>query len=185
MKDLQKQIDNYLDDCRFLKGLSGKTIKAYDIDLRQYWKFCINSDWLEKTTLENYIKKLYSEFKPKSAKRKVACLKAFFHYLESEDLIESSPFHKIKIKRREALILPKTIPVSTISKMLNKVYQMSENESKSEVFRKKAVRDAAAMELMFATGVRVCELCMLVPDDIDLKNKMIKVHGKRKFFIRV
>lgn len=31
---------------------------------------------------------------------------------------------------------------------------------------------------MFTTGVRVCELCTLLPDDIDLKSKMFKVNGK-------
>lgn len=161
-----------------MKGLSDKSIKAYSIDMKQYEKFQDNNEWCTKEVIEKYIKQLYQNYKPRTAKRKIACLKAFFHYLESEDYIDASPFHKIKIKRREAIVLPKTIPVSIVSKMLNQVYQDSELENKSEYFRRNAIRDAAAMELMFATGVRVCELCMLLPDDIDLKSKMIKVNGK-------
>lgn len=179
MRTLKEYIKLYMDNCIYMKGLSDKSIKAYSIDMRQFSDFQAEGDtWYSKETIERYIKQLYQNYKPKTAKRKIACLKAFFHYLETEDYIASSPFHKITIKRREAMVLPKTISVSTVSKMLNKVYFASEREDKSEFFRKNAVRDAAVMELMFATGVRVCELCTLLPDDIDLKSKIIKVHGK-------
>lgn len=40
MTDLQKNINDYLDDCRYMKGLSSKTLKAYSIDLRQFSEFC-------------------------------------------------------------------------------------------------------------------------------------------------
>ena len=179
MQSLNEFVNLYIDDCVYMKGLDKKSIKAYTIDMTQYLKFQDSDyNWFKKETIEQYIKMLYQKYKPKTAKRKIACLKAFFHYLELEDYIETSPFHKIKIKRREAVVLPKTIPVSIISKILNQVYKASEQENKSDFFKSNAVRDAAVIELMFATGIRVCELCTLLPDDIDLKSKMIKVHGK-------
>ncbi len=178
MTDLKKYISNYLDDCKYMKGLSEKTLKAYSIDLRQFTEFCADKHWNEKETIEEYIKAQYSKSKPKTAKRKIACIKAFFHYLENGDLILSSPFHKITIKRREPLVLPKVIPVPILTKMLETAYKRHDEEGHSNCFYKFTLRDIAIMELLFATGVRVYELCNLKSDDVSLKGKYIKVYGK-------
>lgn len=178
MTDLQKYINNYLDDCKYMKGLSEKTLKAYSIDLKQFSEFCADKHWNEKEKIEEYIKAQYSKSKPKTAKRKIACIKAFFHYLENGDLILSSPFHKITIKRREPLVLPKVIPVPILTKMLEIAYKRHDEQGHSNCFYKFTLRDIAIMELLFATGVRVYELCNLKPDDVSLKGKYIKVYGK-------
>ena len=178
MADLQKNISNFLDDCKYMKGLSNKTLKAYAIDLKQFSDYCIDESWTEKETVEKYIKNLYLKYKPKTAKRKIACLKIFFHYMENNDLIFSSPFHKIIIKRRESIVLPKVIPVPTLTKMLEVAYKRYDEEGHSDCFYRFAIRDIATMELLFATGVRVSELCNLKSDDVDLKEKYIKVYGK-------
>lgn len=178
MTDLKKNIDDYLDNCSYMKGLSSKTIKVYSIDLRQFSEFCTDKNWNEKETIEEYIKALYSNVKPKTAKRKIACLKAFFHYLENSDLVLSNPFYKIIIKRREPIILPKVIPVPTLTKMLEVAYKRHGEKGHSDCFYKFTVRDIAVMELLFATGVRVYELCNLKPDDVSIKGRYIKVYGK-------
>lgn len=95
MAELKKSIEKFLDDCRYMRGLSEKTLKAYTIDLNQFLIFCIDKPWNSKETLEEYIKELYIKYKPKTVKRKIACLKTYFRYLENSDLILSSPFNKI------------------------------------------------------------------------------------------
>lgn len=62
-------------------------------------------------TLETHIAQLHQQYKPKTVKRKIASLKAFFHYLEYKDIIEHNPFNKIQVRFREPVILPKTIPL--------------------------------------------------------------------------
>lgn len=178
MTELQKNISDFLDDCRYMKGLSDKTLKAYTIDLRQFSEFCLDKSWNEREPLDEYIKALYMKYKPKTAKRKVACLKTFFHYLENNDLIPTSPFHKIVIKRREPLVLPKVIPVPTLTKILEAAYIKHSEAAHSACFYRFTIRDIAVMELLFATGVRVYELCNLKINDVDLKDKCIKVYGK-------
>ena len=177
--NLSKQIEKYLDDCRGIKGLNEKTVKAYSIDLNQFMAQCdSNCDWYSKICVENYIKSVYDEFKPRSAKRKIACLKAFFHYLELEEILESNPFHKIKYKRREALTLPRSIPESVVSQILNYVYQLSNVPNKSQHFYRYIIRDIAVLELLFASGVRISELCNLKLNDVDTKSGIIRVNGK-------
>lgn len=179
MLNLSENINRYIDFCKFMKGLSDKSIRAYTNDLHQFIKWNNNNpDWGSKQVIEEYIKHLYEEYKPRSAKRKVACLKAFFHYLDVEEIISSSPFHKIKFKRRESLVLPKAIPIDVLCKILNTAYHMATEHQKTESQRKNIIRDIAVMELLFASGIRIGELCSLHPDDIDLKNKIMKVTGK-------
>lgn len=178
MEEMQKKVKSFLDDCRYMKGLSDKTLRAYTIDLRQFSDFCLAKTWCDKETIEEYIKELYIKYKPKTAKRKIACLKAFFHYLESKDLILSSPFHKISIKRREPIVLPKVIPVPILSKMMEIAYTKYGEPKHSECYYKHIARDIAIIELLFATGIRVYELCNLKKSDVDVKCKFIKVYGK-------
>ena len=111
MENLSYEIKKYLFVCRDLKGLSPLTIKAYTIDMLQFEGFVQSKDWLSKETVVNYIDLLHKKYKPKSAKRKIACLKAFYHYLEMENIIDINPFHKITIKYKEPVVLPKTIPL--------------------------------------------------------------------------
>lgn len=58
--------------------------------------------------------KYVKENMPKTVKRKLASLRAFFHYLEYRDLLENNPFHKLQIRFREPAVLPKTIPLPVI-----------------------------------------------------------------------
>ncbi len=178
MDVLNENVAKFLDNCLYMKGLSEKTLKAYSIDLKQFQEFCFNQKWDDKSCIEDYIKNLYMERKPKTAKRKIASLKAFFQYLENNDLILINPFHKISIKHKEPIVLPKTIPVETLTKILEAVYKKKNEEGHTDCYYYYTLRDAAIIELLFATGIRVYELCNLKEADINLKEKCIKVVGK-------
>lgn len=125
MNNLQNIISTYLNFCQSQKRLDAKTLKAYQIDLKQYAVF-VSNDFEQSIlipTLEEYISTLHTNFKPKTAKRKIASLKAFFHYLEYKDLITLNPFNKIHTKFREPQTLPKTIPLYTIEAFLSTLYK--------------------------------------------------------------
>lgn len=188
MQNLSELIQQYLDFCENMKGLNSKSIKAYKKDLMQFEKInSQNDDWCTKQTVEEYVKNLYNEFKPRTAKRKMASIKAFFHYLEIEEYISSSPFHKIKYKRKEAVVLPRAIPISVISQLFNFIYNLEQDENISEYKRKNLIRDIAVLEMLFASGLRIGELCSIKTTDINLKDKILKVNGKgsRERYIQI
>lgn len=117
MNTLNNYIVEYLEYCECRKHLNKKTIKAYQIDLKQYRDFSSNSpEILSKNTVDLFITKLHRQYKPKTIKRKIASLKAFFHYLEYKELLEENPFAKLDLHFREAKTLPKTIPFHSIQK---------------------------------------------------------------------
>lgn len=179
MNTLQTQLNNYLEFCQSQKRLDAKTLKAYRIDLTQFIRQITvdNISAITPNILERHIAALHQVYKPKTAKRKIASLKAFFHYLEYRDLIEKNPFNKIQVKFREPVILPKTIPLHTVEIFLSTIYKQQKN-AKTIYQRKNALRDAAVIEMLFATGMRISELCSLHVNDVNLYERTILIYGK-------
>ena len=175
MIDLTIQIPAFLNYCRNRKALNEKTLRAYAVDLKQFSQFtsCIYG----KNEIGDYISHLHSTFKPKTVRRKIATLKAFTHYLMIEEVIEINPFNKIETSFREPLLLPKTIPLNTIKAILAAAYSSLSGGS-TEYRHKTVVRDIAVLELLFATGARVSEICSLKPADINESDHTVKFYGK-------
>lgn len=178
MNTLHCCMREYLEYCHCRKRLDSKTLKAYRIDLKQYEDFCVgSSDCFSKNVVDNFITCLHKRYKPKTVKRKIASLKAFFHYMEYKEILHENPFAKLDIRFREAKLLPKTIPFHSIQAFLSAIYTQKE-QAKSEYQRRCCIRDIAVMELLFATGMRISELCSLKPSDIDLESNNILIYGK-------
>lgn len=167
-------VDQFLDYCRYHKKLSEKTVRAYKIDLSQYALF---SDTLSKQALWDYIECLNKKYKPKTVKRKLATLKAFIHFLLLQDYMDFNPFDKLETSIREPVLLPKTIPLGVIAKLISFSYQQIVF-AKSDYQIRSAVRNTAILELLFATGARVAEICTLRSDNVDLLGNSVKFYGK-------
>ena len=178
MNTLNSYISEYIEYCEYRKRLDRKTLKAYHIDLKQYELFCSAlTDYTSKITVDKFITELHKQYKPKTVKRKIASLKAFFHYMEYRELLHENPFNKLDIRFREAKLLPKTIPFHSIQTFLSTLYAQKE-QAKSEYQLRCCIRDIAVIELLFATGVRISELCSLKPSDIDLTSNTVLIYGK-------
>ena len=179
MNNLDAHIIDYLAHCEFQKRLDSKTLKAYQIDLRQFSELIGTSNLsaISSSKLEAYISKLHLLYKPKTVKRKIATTKAFFHYLEYKEIITLNPFNKIQIKFREPAILPKTIPLQTVESILSTIYAYR-IQAPTAYQRQNALRDAAIIELLFATGIRISELCSLKTNDVNLVDKSLLIYGK-------
>ncbi len=176
---LSTQIQDYLRYCEYQKNLDVHTLKAYRIDLRQFDEFFVaNSSSLDKACLCGYISNLHQRFKPKSVKRKIASLKAFFSYLLDSELIEQNPFAQMKISYREPFTLPKTVPFSTLEQLLRELYSEVNEDELTQDKHRALLCDVAVLELLFATGIRVSELCSIRPSDVDMLNGAICILGK-------
>ncbi|MDE7021244.1 MAG: tyrosine-type recombinase/integrase [Lachnospiraceae bacterium] len=179
MNSLQTHIENYLTYCRYQKRLDEKTLKAYRIDLTQFYSkiTCTNLTSINSAILEDFIAELHQTYKPKTVKRKIASVKALFHYFEYRELIERNPFHKMQIRFREPVILPKTIPLHTVETFLSTMYRQYAHAN-TDYLKKNTLRDIAVIELLFATGMRISELCSLKVRDVNLFDRNILIYGK-------
>ena len=170
---------SYLNHCKFEKGLDEKTIKAYRIDLAQYANTSSEPNALfRKEHVQFYIAELHTKYSIKSVKRKIASLKAFFNYLEYEEICPLNPFSKLRVKLQEPFLLPRTIPLSVIDTLFTCVYRQLSAADKDSYRYQTALRDIAVLELLFATGMRISELCSLHGYDVNLSEGVIRIYGK-------
>lgn len=174
----------FLFHCEFEKNLSIKTLNAYSIDLNQFTNHISQNkiqiqkiELIDKHIIREYLKSL-SSFKAKTIKRKIATLKAFFNFLEYEDTILTNPFRKMKISIKEPLNLPKTMNLEEVKTILEGLYEKESKFSDDSFEYKALIRDITVIEILFATGIRVSELCNLKLSDFDLNNGNIIVKGK-------
>ncbi len=178
MNTLNDYVAEYIEYCEYRKRLDRKTLKAYRIDLKQYMDYLQNiSEFYSKDNLDQYITHLHKQYKPKTVKRKIASLKAFFHYMEYKEILSENPFARLDIRFREAKLLPKTIPFHIIQTFLSTIYRQKE-QAVSEYQLRCCIRDIAVIELLFATGIRISELCSLRPSDIDFVSNNLLIYGK-------
>ncbi len=182
---LKEAIEQFLSHCRYEKNLSPKTLKAYSIDLRQVSDFLASNlpstelDAIDKVALRLYIKGLFNGLAEKSVKRKVASLKALFHFLEREDLIAVNPFRKMEVRIKETKRLPRSVSLPDLKRLFHHLYQTKATiPDPLAPFYRVIVRDIAVVETLFATGARVAEVCHLRLDDVDLAQGRIRILGK-------
>lgn len=177
--DLKHLKENYINYCSYQRKLNSKTVKAYSLDLDQFFHFSeSNGAPFSRNTLTEYLCHLNKTYQPRTAKRKLASLKAFLNYLVYEEFLPVSPLSKIKTNFREPKTLPRTIPANVIRQLLEYMYQLEECSTLTPLQQKHILRDIAVIELLFSTGLRVSELSHLKQDDVDLNSKTVRIYGK-------
>lgn len=92
-------------------------------------------------------------------------------------MVNINPFNRIVIHFRGPIKLPKTIPLSTIEKILALAYEQI-STSKTTYRKRKSIRNAAIIELLFASGIRISELCSLHDNMVNLKDGTVLIYGK-------
>ena len=174
--NMAKYFSKFLEHCR-RQGLSQHTYRAYKGDLTYFmkWKTQTNStETVTKETIAAWISHMWDrKLAPATIKRRLACLKKAYSWMEEEGAVESNPFYKLNCPIRLPYYLPKDLKRSELSILL---HQISAEVQESQDIRKKTLW--MALEIMFATGIRVGELCSIRLNDLDLDNGIIRIYGK-------
>ena len=173
MQILSALIADYLETGEYEKQLSPDTIKAYRIDLRQFLDFT-GGEWADRNMLNQYIKHLNQHFAPRSAKRKLASVRAFYHEMEICGELGENPFNKLHIRIHSPQELPRVIPEQIVQALLQSAYNAYMPGCRE------VLRDIVVLELLFSTGLRVSELCALTRDTFMLNDSGLRllVRGK-------
>ena len=181
MKQICSIIADYLIVCQHQRNLSPKTINAYNTDIVQYKRFSeqliVENAFIQQDSLEHYIQNLHIKYQPKTVKRKIASLKALFKYMYLKNIIQADPWQKIQYHFKEALVLPKTIPLHIMQELFSILYTSKRNGAPTSR-NMRATRDIAICEMLFSTGIRISELCSIDISDIDFISQDLLIHGK-------
>ena len=176
MLTLESAIQRFLSHCQ-TKGLSSHTLRAYRQDLGDFggWVCRQNSPWPpSRDDMAAWVDDMRKRgLAPASLKRRLACLKVLFRWLEDQEILADNPFHRLRLPIR----LPRTLPRNLTRQELKGLLAEGAKTSLDEAPMTQATV-TLALELLFATGVRVGELCAIRLPDLDLAAGIIIIHGK-------
>ena len=166
MESIEKNIDKYIDYLKYEKKLSNNTISSYYENLKKFYihfekKNILN---LNADEIRDF---LYDEgIVARTRAHYLTVLNSFYNYMISIEYITTNPCETIKLPKLEKK-LPSFLTIEEVDRLLNinpvKIYDY---------------RNIAMMETLYATGIRVSELCNMKISDIDFNECTIKIFGK-------
>jgi integrase/recombinase XerD len=159
----------FLDYCRIEKGLAVNSIAAYRRDLARFSAFCGPAATPPGSeSVRTYVDSLYSAgLAARSIARHITTLRNFYAFLLQGGTIHQDPMI--------ALVLPKQW--QSLPKYLNKEDLQAILEAPDRA-TPLGQRDGAMLELLYAAGLRVSELCQARLSDVELNLGFIRITGK-------
>ena len=172
---MRERVQDFLSHIELERGYSDNTLAAYRNDLSQFLAFLALREavasWsdVSKDVVVAYILHLRDrEYSSATVARKVAAVKSFFHFLVAEGDVREDPTEALdspRVKKR----LPRTLSREDVDRLLAAPHAAA---------GPKALRDAALLETLYATGMRVSELVALNVDDVNTASATVRCFGK-------
>lgn len=179
---MEELIEQFLEHLRYERNVSAHTLRNYSSDLEQFVDFLAPVDQktkkrnlpsvneIDHLTIREWLATLHSAQKKKaSIARKLATLRTFFQFLVREGVLELNPAKLVSTPKLEKK-LPKHLSIEEAIRFIES----------PDLETDLGKRDRAMLELMYATGVRVAELTTLNIADVDFRNQLARVTGKRR-----
>ncbi len=170
---MNKSLSEFLTHLQIERNYSPKTVDSYRRDIEKFYRFLNSQDALasdvDSLLIRNFLStELSNNIGKRSMKRRMSALRHYYNFMVSKNYVKTNPF-LISSSPKAQVKLPKTLDLEQIELLL-KV-----NSERTDLL---AVRDQAIIELLYATGMRAAELVALTLQDIDFKQRMIRVFGK-------
>jgi integrase/recombinase XerD len=162
----------FLNYIRVERGLAANTVEAYARDLAKFSHFCqerrLAPARVERRHVADFLGLLYQQgLDSRSVARTLVAVRNFFRFLEQEDVLRRDPTEHIESPRTWKR-LPKFLTVAEVERLL------AAPEEKTP----RGLRDAAMLEVLYATGLRVSELVNLKVSDVQLDAGTLRCLGK-------
>jgi integrase/recombinase XerC len=173
------EIGSFLDYLTYERNVSGNTVAAYRDDLESFVGFLCDDyltmgrDQLDLRRVDHLAVRSYlahlsrRKLSRASIARHLSALRTFFKYLVREGIVESNPARTVSTPKKEKH-LPTVMQPADVALLL-------EQPDTSATL---GIRDAAWLELLYASGLRISELVGIDLDDLELRARLVKVHGK-------
>lgn len=176
---MKKLLDRYITYLRIERACSPHTIVDYRLELEKFMLYLLknNIEDIKATTvswIRDYIYHIKDQRKLSNVSlyKKIAVLKSFFKFLESDGIILDNPADRIKLPRKEKPI-PKVIPEVDFRRLISCI-KFSPNRC-----RKHYIRDMLIFSMLYYCGLRKGELINLDWDDLDLGKNILYVRTSK------
>lgn len=166
---LRSQITAFLNFCRLEKGLAANSLDAYSTDLSRFKDFIGDSNDLPDTSeIRHHMDNLYqSGLSSRSVGRHLTTIRSFYGFLLREGEVASDPTEHLGTPKQWQTI-PKYLNLQEIDRIIQA----------TDLSRPTGVRDRAMMEVLYASGLRVSELCKVGVGDLNLELGVLRTTGK-------
>jgi integrase/recombinase XerD len=170
---LAPTVDRFLEYLRVRKRASDNTIRGYRLDLRDFVEWCRAqnlSSWseLDRSRIRTWLGWMNREgYATSSVSRKLSAVRSLFRFLEIQRELEQNPVSLVKAPK-QVKYLPSVLTVAEVERLLEQ----------PDSSRPIGLRDLAALEVLYSTGLRVSELLAIRLADIDWEGRSIRVIGK-------
>ena len=165
-------IEDFLEYLLVERGCSENTLSSYRNDLFQFTEQISKSDvyQINSTDIDKFLRYLSDKGYLSATKaRKLASVRSFVSYLHSEGFIQSDPTDLIPNPKRSKH-LPTVLKFSDVKALLDLPLNISSSVE--------AMRDAAMLQIAYASGLRVSEIIGLDVEDIDFTAESVRCLGK-------
>jgi integrase/recombinase XerD len=169
VESISAHVASFLDFCRIEKGLSRTTISAYRADLERFAASMQSGDQLASPdVVRRYIDSLYqARMASRSIARHIATLRNFYAHLIEKGVVDTDPTAHLTAPRQW----------QSLPKYLNK-QQIDDLLASCDGSKPQGLRDRAMLELLYASGLRVSELCSVRVSDLEMNMGVVRVVGK-------
>ena len=171
---MHHEVDRFIEYMQVIRNASEHTVRGYSSDIAQFIGFLESQELstapgdVDSRVLRRYLAHLQRDGLSKaSMARKLASLRAFFKYLMRKKMIEVDPTVGLPVPKQEKH-LPKFLRTEQIDMLM----------SRPDVSQPLGMRDAAILEMLYATGARVSELSGMNLPDIDMQAGEVRILGK-------
>jgi integrase/recombinase XerD len=168
-------IDLFLDHIKIERGLARNTVLAYGADLVAFRDHCKLADAgdVKQTTILAYLVALAKQrVALRTQARRLVALRRFFRYLRAERHVTLDPTEDLELPRI-GRPLPTVLDEAEVARIIEAPSGDPRNAADP-----RHLRDRALLETLYATGLRVSELCALRLADVDLHGGHLLTFGK-------
>src|ERR1700723_947870 len=163
---------------RVEKGLRPASCEAYQRDLEQFAEHVEGRDGLlvgaTQGDVSGFMEGLRGHaVESRSIARKLSCLRGFYRWLLMDKRISHDPTVNVETPSSWK-VLPKSLAEGEVAEMLEKAGSAAGSADADSL----ALRDHAILELLYAGGLRVGEICALRVEDVHLDQGRAQVRGK-------
>ncbi|RLP75035.1 tyrosine recombinase XerC [Mycetocola tolaasinivorans] len=176
--DIRRSIEEYLDVVQLERGYSPATVTAYASDLGALAQFAEERDiddcaGISLELLRDWLWQLSRNgLAPRSLARHAASVRGWSAWLARTGKTSHDAAARLRAPSA-GRTLPKVVPQDALRELLDDLRTHA-----AETNDPLALRDSAILEVLYATGIRVAELCTLSPHDIDHQRLTLRVWGK-------
>ena len=181
------QIQSFLEYLTVERGYSPHTLEAYRRDLEFFTGHCYQRGIrsiaaVDYDTVGSFAAYLCREqgYASTSAARSLAAVRSFLHFLTNENVIESDPGAHVETPKQwhrlPHVLSPEDATRLTEAPLVNAGQPTPPNEPGGN--GPMALRDAAILELLYASGLRVSELCDLPLNAVNMETATVRATGK-------